>query len=46
MSPIEAFPFTELCIALKDMNALRQVANIVNGWDWVKKYIDWCIPVL
>jgi hypothetical protein len=45
VSPIQAFTFTKLCIALKNMDTSSWVANIVDGWDWVKECIYWCVPV-
>jgi hypothetical protein len=46
MSPIQAFTFTSLCVALKDMNPLAGASNIVDGWDRVEESIEWGIAVL
>jgi hypothetical protein len=45
MLSIQAFTFTTLCIALKDMDTSSWVSNIVDGWDRVEKGIDWGVLV-
>ena len=40
------FAFTGLHVALKDVNTLSWVTNIVNCWDWVEECINRCAPVL